>query len=102
MTERSKRVRGAGGARLTEGDIVDGRFRIVREIGRGGMGTVFEATNIKLGKTVAIKILSKELATRTGAVKRSSARLRPRRPSPIATSSTSTTSARPRTDCSTT
>lgn len=63
-------MRGAGGARLTEGDIVDGRFRIVREIGRGGMGTVFEATNIKLGKTVAIKILSKDLANRAGAVKR--------------------------------
>jgi eukaryotic-like serine/threonine-protein kinase len=44
--------------------VVDGRYRIEREIGRGGMGIVYEATHLMLGRKVAIKMLSPAMRTR--------------------------------------
>src|SRR4051812_536991 len=40
---------------FTEGDVLDGRFRVQREVAQGGMGIVYEALDQKLGKRVALK-----------------------------------------------
>ena len=40
------------------GKTIDGRYAIVRLIGHGGMGKVFEAEHIGLGKRVAIKLIA--------------------------------------------
>lgn len=41
---------------------VEGHYRVTEMIGRGGMGAVFLAEDIRLGRMVAIKVLRPELA----------------------------------------
>jgi eukaryotic-like serine/threonine-protein kinase len=43
-----------------------GRYTITRELGRGGMATVFLATDVKHGRDVAIKVLHPELSASIG------------------------------------
>src|SRR3712207_35844 len=43
--------------------VIAGRFRVEREIGKGGMGTVYRASHLGLERPVAIKILKQEFAT---------------------------------------
>jgi serine/threonine-protein kinase len=46
---------------LVEGTIF-GKYRLVRLLGRGGMGAVYEATHVDLKKRVAIKVLPRAVA----------------------------------------
>src|SRR5512142_1954452 len=43
------------------------RYRVERELGRGGMATVFLATDTAVGRRVAVKVLNPDLAAAVGA-----------------------------------
>src|SRR6187402_492877 len=52
------------------GDVVEGRYRIIKTLGEGGMGTVFLAEHTLIKRRVAIKILHPELATDAEVIER--------------------------------
>jgi serine/threonine protein kinase len=57
-------------AKLEAGIIVADRYRIEREIGRGGMAQVYEARHTDIGKAVAVKVLASEFASSPVVVER--------------------------------
>lgn len=44
------------------GTVLSERYRVSREIGQGGMATVYEAVHVEIGKRVAVKVLHPEMA----------------------------------------
>ncbi|MER6078159.1 protein kinase domain-containing protein [Streptomyces sp. NPDC001833] len=45
-----------------QGLVGDGRYRLTHRLGRGGMAEVFAAEDVRLGRTVAVKLLRADLA----------------------------------------
>src|SRR5262245_26961286 len=52
------------------GRVIDSRYRVLRKIGEGGMGTVYAAEHVEIGKIVAIKILHPHYSTEQELVER--------------------------------
>ena len=57
-------------SKIPVGTLLVGKYRVAREIGRGGMAAVYEAEQLSLGKKVAVKILASELAASTIVIER--------------------------------
>jgi serine/threonine-protein kinase len=47
---------------IRPGEVLASRFRIIRLLGRGGMGEVYEADDLELGGRIALKTLRPEIA----------------------------------------
>src|SRR5579884_1248752 len=52
------------------GTVVSDRYRIVRKVGEGGMGAVYQAEHAVIGKRVALKVLFGDLSRRAELVGR--------------------------------
>jgi serine/threonine-protein kinase len=57
-------------AKILTGQLLVGKYRVAREIGRGGMAAVYEAEHIALGKKVAVKVLAAELSNSAVVIER--------------------------------
>ncbi|MEO9160047.1 MAG: serine/threonine-protein kinase [Kofleriaceae bacterium] len=52
------------------GSTIDGRFELVGKLGKGGMGTVYRATQLSIGREVALKLIDRRFEDDAVAIKR--------------------------------
>lgn len=52
------------------GDTIEGKYRILRLLGEGGMGAVYEGENVRIHRKVAIKVLHAAVAAKADVVQR--------------------------------
>lgn len=55
---------------LVPGDVLDGKYRVLRQIGEGGMGAVYEGEHLRIARRVAIKVMHAAMATERDLVER--------------------------------
>ena len=56
--------------RFTAGETIAGRYRVVRRLGAGGMGEVYEVEDLGLHETVALKSIRRDVLTDDDVVRR--------------------------------
>jgi serine/threonine-protein kinase len=61
---------------LTTGSTFAGRYQIIEELGKGGMGRVYKANDIKIKEKVALKLIKPEIAADKKSIERFSNELK--------------------------
>jgi eukaryotic-like serine/threonine-protein kinase len=61
---------------LTTGALFAGRYQVIEELGKGGMGRVYKALDQKLNEEVALKLINPEIAPDRKALERFSSELK--------------------------
>lgn len=56
--------------KIVVGLLLAGKYKVTRELGRGGMAAVYEAEHINIGKKVAVKVLAAELTNSAVVIER--------------------------------
>lgn len=68
-SEGSRTVR-ASTVELARGNRLAGRYEIIEELGRGGMGKVFKAYDHKISEVIALKLIRPEISAQEKAIER--------------------------------
>ena len=53
-----------------QGEIIDGRYKVLKQLGEGGMSYVYEARELNTGNSVAVKVLTPKLIADDTAMQR--------------------------------
>jgi len=61
---------------LTTGAMFGGRYQIIEELGKGGMGKVYRALDKELNEEVALKLIKSEIATHLNTIERFKSEIR--------------------------
>jgi len=52
------------------GRVLADRYRVIRKVGAGGMGSIYEVEHVEIGRRLALKVLHSQFASDAGVVKR--------------------------------
>src|SRR5512135_2309588 len=55
---------------LTTGSTFAGRFQIIEELGKGGMGNVYKVLDTKVKEKIALKLIKPEILSDKGTIER--------------------------------
>jgi predicted Ser/Thr protein kinase len=69
-TDRAESAHTANASALSPGTVFAGRYRIVSLLGRGAMGEVYRADDLKLGQPIALKFLPTDLSGDASRIRR--------------------------------
>ena len=70
LSDSPTNSRTAGDTDLAAGQLLAGRFKVINLIGQGGMGSVYKAQDLYIKRTVALKLLHKEFASKPIVIQR--------------------------------